>query len=675
MHKQLILTIVFVLVSVVLVFPQDLMVKPYGISPAEVKRDTVGNPDYLGIKDIRYSGLRNVGVGTKVYLVGVYEDSFLTALSWNMFSQPSESEATLAAPVEVDSASEVTSFIADLEGEYQVAVSEGAETDTVVIHASTYVGDVEDNCSLCHSEIVTPWSETGHALMLTNALEGLGRSGTTCLPCHTTGWDTSATAANDGFDDFDFMYPDTQFVGMADSMYTEYPDAMARANIQCEACHGPITMSGHTDEETNTMEVTLEPDNCAYCHDDDHYHVYPSQWIVSGHADPPSYPAGGRDDCRGCHNGWQFIQWVEGGDDAVTAQPDAPIACAVCHDPHDASKSPENQLRTVEATLSNGEVVTEGGNGRLCMNCHQSRRDAATYPLEPHSHFGPHYVPQADMILGTNAVDFGYDLPSSPHVNATDDGCVDCHMWEAEGHGEFDEDHKLNTFGMHSFSMVNVDGEENVTACEGAGCHGPIGESFSDKKYYVNGSADHDGDGVEEGLQDEVHGLIDTLASLLPAAEGHDAYDPHDDVDSTWTVTELQAAYNLEMAYYDHSFGIHNPAFTVALLQVSIAEVKGLALSIGPDGALTPLSYELSQNFPNPFNPSTQINFSLKTAGKVELKVFDILGREVATLVNDHKAAGAHTVEFNASGLASGIYFYRIVADQFTAMKKMMLLK
>jgi len=88
-----------------------------------------------------------------------------------------------------------------------------------------------------------------------------------------------------------------------------------------------------------------------------------------------------------------------------------------------------------------------------------------------------------------------------------------------------------------------------------------------------------------------------------------------------------------------------------------------------------PSNYALSQNYPNPFNPSTKISFSLPKAGNVKLVVYDILGREVTTLVNDYLNASNHTVDFNASTLASGVYVYRIEAGSFTAAKKMMLIK
>jgi hypothetical protein len=88
-----------------------------------------------------------------------------------------------------------------------------------------------------------------------------------------------------------------------------------------------------------------------------------------------------------------------------------------------------------------------------------------------------------------------------------------------------------------------------------------------------------------------------------------------------------------------------------------------------------PAKHELAQNYPNPFNPSTTIRYELPTDGFVTLKVFDLLGREVATLVNEEQKADYHKVTFDASRLASGVYFYRLQAGQFTAVKRLMVLK
>ncbi len=88
-----------------------------------------------------------------------------------------------------------------------------------------------------------------------------------------------------------------------------------------------------------------------------------------------------------------------------------------------------------------------------------------------------------------------------------------------------------------------------------------------------------------------------------------------------------------------------------------------------------PTEYSLAQNFPNPFNPSTTIKYALPKAGNVVLKVYDVLGKEVATLVNDFKETGRYQVEFDASKLSSGMYIYKLTSDKFTEVKKMMLVK
>ena len=88
-----------------------------------------------------------------------------------------------------------------------------------------------------------------------------------------------------------------------------------------------------------------------------------------------------------------------------------------------------------------------------------------------------------------------------------------------------------------------------------------------------------------------------------------------------------------------------------------------------------PAKFELLQNYPNPFNPTTTIQYAIPKAGHVALKVYDEIGREVASLVDEKKEAGQYNVTFNASNFASGIYFYRITAGDFTEVKKLMLLK
>ncbi|MCG6914330.1 T9SS type A sorting domain-containing protein, partial [bacterium BMS3Abin03] len=86
-------------------------------------------------------------------------------------------------------------------------------------------------------------------------------------------------------------------------------------------------------------------------------------------------------------------------------------------------------------------------------------------------------------------------------------------------------------------------------------------------------------------------------------------------------------------------------------------------------------SYDLAQNYPNPFNPSTTIKYQLPEDGMVTLKIYDILGREIKTLVNEQKSIGRYEVKFDASDLATGVYIYRLKVNDFVSVKKMVLVK
>lgn len=94
-----------------------------------------------------------------------------------------------------------------------------------------------------------------------------------------------------------------------------------------------------------------------------------------------------------------------------------------------------------------------------------------------------------------------------------------------------------------------------------------------------------------------------------------------------------------------------------------------------PGNGLVPSEFTLGQNYPNPFNPSTRLNYAVAKDGLVTLKVYNVMGEEVATLVNSVKPVGNYTIEWNASQLTSGIYFYTLTADNVSLTKKMILMK
>jgi len=111
-------------------------------------------------------------------------------------------------------------------------------------------------------------------------------------------------------------------------------------------------------------------------------------------------------------------------------------------------------------------------------------------------------------------------------------------------------------------------------------------------------------------------------------------------------------------------------------------DVNGVRTEHGPIeiSATAPRTFELSQNYPNPFNPETKIRYQLPQETRVKIVVFDILGREVKTLVDEDKKAGFHEITWDARNrngvrVASGIYYYAISADNFKMTKKMLLLK
>ncbi len=112
---------------------------------------------------------------------------------------------------------------------------------------------------------------------------------------------------------------------------------------------------------------------------------------------------------------------------------------------------------------------------------------------------------------------------------------------------------------------------------------------------------------------------------------------------------------------------------TIYFAQLQLA--KGTVTAVEPAPVSVPLTFELLQNYPNPFNPTTNIGFRIANSELVTLKVYDVLGREISTLVNEVRPAGVYTIRWDASALPSGVYFYRLRAGDFIQTKKLVLTK
>jgi len=668
--------------------PITLNVTPYGVSPREAGLSTTDIYQYP------FSGLHNVGVGTLTYLKVQRSSGKLTSPVWSVVDYPSGSKFKLGTIVDKQNDStQVISFTPDLSGRYSLQVVDGQFVGTITINAAKYLGytntvvngvDQKVNCSTCHDKstdpVVTNWSKTKHSTYFTRAMNGSISShyAVTCIGCHTTGYDTNPTAINDGFDDLKFTFPKTLAPGVYDSLVIKFPDAMKRSNIQCESCHGPA--SNHLgDPRDYRIEVTYDYKVCAYCHDDGSKNIIPQQFASANHATLPntaSENGAGREACVRCHTGKGFVQFAN---NVSTTDPNfdntaAPITCQACHDPHGAANN-THILRLVSASIvapnAKTTPITNAGLGTICFNCHQSRTEVnAGIAATPSTRFGPHHGPQGDILEGSNMLSLaGVALKSSNHIGATVDACVKCHMYAVPNNAQ-----GVQLIGGHSFRMSSPTGVDDMLAC--AQCHGStFGTSFDQVRFYYNGVADLDGDGIENGLQTEVKGMIAKIITKLPQKNG-----ALSGPDATWTKDQLSAYWNAITAQEDKSNGIHNSKYIVSAL---LGSYKLLGLT---SPALTavdavnsennlPSDFTIYQNYPNPFNPSTNIKFSIPQATHVRLTIYDAVGKIIQTLINDDMAPGIHTIQWSPRNIASGIYIYRIEAGNYVKANKMLLMK
>ena len=127
----------------------------------------------------------------------------------------------------------------------------------------------------------------------------------------------------------------------------------------------------------------------------------------------------------------------------------------------------------------------------------------------------------------------------------------------------------------------------------------------------------------------------------------------------------------IRIAFYMTSSGAHEDNGWY----IDDVRIEGISTEADENKNIYPSEFALNQNYPNPFNPSTKINYSIPDISFVTIKVFDVLGNEVTTLVNEEKQVGNYEVEFDGSGSPSGVYFYQLRAGDFVVTKKMVLMK
>ncbi|MGE5432690.1 MAG: ammonia-forming cytochrome c nitrite reductase subunit c552 [Syntrophomonadaceae bacterium] len=659
-----------------------------------------------------YTGLRTVAKGQNIYL-NADTTGTVPTITWSFVEKPNGSTSAFTS-----AAGKPTVFTPDVTGRYIVKVEGAGKTDQDTFFVSTFLGtfytrpmndnsgNVEVGCGVCHKDKYDAWQQTGHATQFKRGITGMleveagkGAYAGGCFKCHVEGYDQNVDNGNwgymakkTGFDtlwykplelrDGDYWTKSGDLTAW-NQMKSLDPKMEAVATIGCENCHG-----AGADHNGNTKKISysIEAGVCLTCHDAMTHHRIGYYYNASAHAKWADGSHTGRTGCYPCHSGLAFQKWVDAGKPAQmtttniystngVAETNVALTCAACHDPH--GNGNPNQLRTMTTiNLRNGYVVPNGGKGAICMNCHSSRYDVAAKVTSkaPYygfaDHYGPHSNPQADMYFGQNAYQYGQKYDNYTTHAFMDDACVTCHMQERTEAGA--------TISNHDWTMVDDQGKDRIEICQR--CHGSSIEEFSDIK-----GQDYDGNGKVEGVKIEVANLMATLKAKLPidVTTGDVTGAMKDSLLVKGDRKKVAAIYNYLFVKSDASMGMHNTKYTVALLKASILDLTGTGVAVKNNEI--PKSFDLSQNYPNPFNPSTQIVFSVPSAARVKLNVYNIVGQLVATLVNGEVAPGNYTATWNGRDLsgsmsASGIYLYRIEGvgqngQNFSMTKKMVLTK
>jgi photosystem II stability/assembly factor-like uncharacterized protein len=184
---------------------------------------------------------------------------------------------------------------------------------------------------------------------------------------------------------------------------------------------------------------------------------------------------------------------------------------------------------------------------------------------------------------------------------------------------------------------------------------------------------------IEEAYVDAIAGLV-VLTQLLFGLNGDCQYDVYGQPNQWYEPKDVEIV--AEAPFSLMNLSTPSLAKGTGTSSVCLVGTNGGGIERGtniftssPESRNTPATFSLQQNYPNPFNPSTTIKFELPTAGHVSLKVFDVLGREVSTLVNEQMQAGSYKRTFDAGGLTSGVYFYRLQTSDLVQTKRLILLR
>ena len=533
-------------------------------------------------------------------------------------------------------------------------------------------------CQSCHSPEATLWSSSKHADSQPDVAKELstdwagqppdsvivGSQAEDCLSCHSP----RAITANSSMTEIQAM---GYFFSTTNGDYTDTTKPINSSNwpnIDCQTCHeSNMTTFGVFNSKTNSYDaVKTANDLCGNCHgtlrhpDTDHQ-IY-NAWLSSKHghkgqddvagelADshvgetPDAVIAG--EDCIACHaptsvtlNGGiteaqalgNFFTTTGGSFTSSTSPADTVdypnVSCIACHNPHNP-----DTLSYFNSATKSYQVMSSSDS--LCGQCHGNLR----FPDTDHLSY--------NIISGTGGKNVS-DITSMNGVK-----CIDCHMYNTGIDGSTSAMYKGHTWKVF---VKESDGSIDASCTK---CHSTM-TSDSAMALVANWKNNF------QALDSVAEAKVNSSANLLKTSTDSSNY--------------AEALFNMTYAESDESGGIHNHLYSVALLNDAISKADLIITGISPKDLTKPLVFSLSQNYPNPFNPSTKISYSIPRSGYVTLKVYDILGREVANLINGYKNEGNYSVEFNennnAVSLSSGVYIYQLQEGSYVKTLKMVLLK
>ncbi|MBI4238391.1 MAG: hypothetical protein HY696_08245 [Deltaproteobacteria bacterium] len=474
-----------------------------------------------------------------------------------------------------------TSTSASASGSIQI--NAGSWVGVGTVGGTTAVSPQCANChdGTVEPDVATGWAATVHAAKFENSVDSYDTLAPTpyLWEYHTVGYNDDAS--NSGFDDLastaGLTFPEA---GMTFSEFTsQYATVAKLANVQCENCHGPGDQ--HTGDPLRTKYSASQYGVCGQCHQQEAEWInsaHNSTGVVHGSGAYQSYWVSNTG-CVRCHAAQGFIGYVEEGDEGIAAVTETGafpgITCAACHDPHSAANAKQLRRAGNVTMVADGSTV-DAGKAAVCYTCHDGNyshdeydcdtdadgitgsSDSGNTKCTTHAQTaaeywrgGYHYNVQSPMLEGKQAIadlngDGTNDLTldeNSFHtsssftlagvtgdttLSSTNDKCITCHMATgptntAEGFQHLGG-HAFKLRTGHSIGHLAGSGEEEgesesesagelelVSAC--TACHSSLTEINRTAR------ADYDGDGSQEGVQDEVKGLLLNVSTKLKALD------------------------------------------------------------------------------------------------------------------------------------------------------------